>query len=555
MTKRTNGYQTLKNALLYTCQSGALDILEKCPIGASWKQVGPIAFDQSVPLAVGKQWTQVFMGRMEHHGAIAVKQILYSPKHKEHFQRELSILKKLASHSNIVQFFHAEIDADKLYIALELCSYTLQDCVQRESYPIPGIEILKQATKGLRFLHDNNIIHRDLKPSNILLKVELNVYTLVKLSDFDMSKILEDSIQITSQVVGSPGYAAPEILKYKEASVNVKYARLQRYSQSQDVDVVVSILFNRTLMTNFVVLFYFVFLLQKVTPALDIFSLGCIFYYVLTGGEHPFGTIIERDNNLSKCIHKSSETEYIDDGRIYHTLIHEMIDKDPQNRPRCKQIQENIKLREYNHLLEMHEIALEKAVAELEKDLIQMLSINTPHESGELKRILNGKCALVKKSLKEASVSCEPTRCRFLDERENFRLEQVTNKYMLVNKTNLDLKSSSELEIKICCQEYQIMLKQLHPTTSSAQELLQLHRNLSGSVLKNVRQRYELKSEEFCRRLIEAVQKKMEDEFDLVRSSLEFDSRTHEDTTYESLTGIEGNRNSMTVNTCLTGSM
>lgn len=37
---------------------------------------------------------------------------------------------------------------------------------------------------------------------------------------------------------------------------------------------------------------------RKLTRSIDIFSLGCIFYFVLTGGDHPFGVKYEREINI-----------------------------------------------------------------------------------------------------------------------------------------------------------------------------------------------------------------------------------------------------------------
>lgn len=34
----------------------------------------------------------------------------------------------------------------------------------------------------------------------------------------------------------------------------------------------------------------------------DIFSAGCVLYYVLSGGDHPFGESFERELNIRKCV-------------------------------------------------------------------------------------------------------------------------------------------------------------------------------------------------------------------------------------------------------------
>ena len=64
---------------------------------------------------------------------------------------------------------------------------------------------------GLEFLHQNNVIFRDLKPENILLDSEGHI----RISDFGLSKILENSRDKAYTLCGTLKYLAPEILKNK----------------------------------------------------------------------------------------------------------------------------------------------------------------------------------------------------------------------------------------------------------------------------------------------------------------------------------------------------
>ena len=74
----------------------------------------------------------------------------------------------------------------------------------------------EQIATALRHIHAANIIHRDLKPENILVFPG----GVLKISDFGISKVLENTIHARS-VVGTPHYLSPEICQgnaYSSAS-------------------------------------------------------------------------------------------------------------------------------------------------------------------------------------------------------------------------------------------------------------------------------------------------------------------------------------------------
>ena len=78
------------------------------------------------------------------------------------------------------------------------------------------LNIMKQVTAGLVFLHSQDKIHRDVKPGNILVTPdeETGHGILVKISDFGTSKTQD--MTMTASIVGTPYFAAPEMFTGNE---------------------------------------------------------------------------------------------------------------------------------------------------------------------------------------------------------------------------------------------------------------------------------------------------------------------------------------------------
>ncbi|KAG6475205.1 probable serine/threonine-protein kinase PBL3 [Zingiber officinale] len=93
---------------------------------------------------------------------------------------------------------------------------------RRGAEPLPWatrIKVAIGAARGLTFLHDaeSQVIYRDFKASNILLDSEFNP----KLSDFGLAKAgpTGDKTHVSTQVIGTHGYAAPEYIATGRLSV------------------------------------------------------------------------------------------------------------------------------------------------------------------------------------------------------------------------------------------------------------------------------------------------------------------------------------------------
>ncbi len=136
----------------------------------------------------------------------------------ERFAREANAATKL-SHPNIVDIYDVGQDGDKHYIVMEyIRGVTLKDLLRRRG-PIPfkeSVWIMKQLSSALMEAHKNGIIHRDIKSQNIMIKDD----GTVKIADFGIA-LAKGISNITSEnsVVGSVHYLAPELSQGEQATM------------------------------------------------------------------------------------------------------------------------------------------------------------------------------------------------------------------------------------------------------------------------------------------------------------------------------------------------
>lgn len=64
---------------------------------------------------------------------------------------------------------------------------------------------------AVKYLHDKNILHRDLKLSNIFISSNGDI----KLGDFGIAKVLNNTDEFAKTIVGTPYYLSPEICQKK----------------------------------------------------------------------------------------------------------------------------------------------------------------------------------------------------------------------------------------------------------------------------------------------------------------------------------------------------
>lgn len=154
-------------------------------------------------------------------------------KYRERFFLEAQSAGRLMDPS-IVAIYDAGMYKDFCYITMEyIDGPTLEKFCRKEDLLSVNsvVEIMFAACKALDFAHKRGVVHRDIKPSNIML----NKAGAVRITDFGIAQIKSE--QTTSKgIIGSPSYMSPE--QVKEGPVEDKS---------------------------------------------DIFSLGCVFYELLTG--------------------------------------------------------------------------------------------------------------------------------------------------------------------------------------------------------------------------------------------------------------------------------
>ncbi|XP_037331207.2 serine/threonine-protein kinase/endoribonuclease IRE1-like isoform X2 [Pungitius pungitius] len=262
-------------------------------------RVGNVTFRPREVLGHGAEGTIVYKGQFDNR-AVAVKRIL--PECFSFADREVQLLRESDEHPNVIRYFCTERDRQFQYIAIELCAASLQEYVERKDFERHGLEpvtLLQQTMSGLAHLHSLNIVHRDLKPHNILVSMP-NAHGRVRamISDFGLCKKLavgRHSFSRRSGVPGTEGWIAPEVL-------------------SEDCK-------------------------DNPTCAVDIFSAGCVFYYVVSQGSHPFGKSLQRQANILLGTYGLDhlQTDKHED-IVARDLIEQMVSMEPHRRPSAESV-------------------------------------------------------------------------------------------------------------------------------------------------------------------------------------------------------------------------
>jgi tRNA A-37 threonylcarbamoyl transferase component Bud32 len=136
------------------------------------------------------------------------------PAFAERFAREARALAKL-SHPHIVAVYDFGLAGELYYFLMEYVDGVNLRQLLREKklQPQEALKIVPQICEALQFAHDEGIVHRDIKPENILLDKKGRV----KIADFGLAKLLGRTgadylLTGSHQVMGTLHYMAPEQL-------------------------------------------------------------------------------------------------------------------------------------------------------------------------------------------------------------------------------------------------------------------------------------------------------------------------------------------------------
>ncbi|RWW78339.1 hypothetical protein BHE74_00013445, partial [Ensete ventricosum] len=150
---------------------------------------------------------------MEYACKSILKRKLTTEEDVEDVRREIQIMHHLSGNPNVISIKEAYEDAVAVHVVMELCAggELFDRIIQKGHYTERKAAELARVIVGVvEACHSMGVMHRDLKPENFLFVNQMEDARL-KTIDFGLSIFFQP--EIFTDVVGSPYYVAPEVLK------------------------------------------------------------------------------------------------------------------------------------------------------------------------------------------------------------------------------------------------------------------------------------------------------------------------------------------------------
>jgi tetratricopeptide (TPR) repeat protein len=168
---------------------------------------------------------------------------------RKRFLREAQSAARL-NHPNIITVFDLGEDAGRVYMAMELLEGTdLRELINSKSVADLGqkIDFMEQVCDGLAYAHAKQVVHRDLKPGNIHVQPSGQV----KIMDFGLARLGASEMTATGTVMGTPNYMSPEQVRGEKAdarsdifSLGAVFYELLTSHKAFDADSIHAVLFQ-----------------------------------------------------------------------------------------------------------------------------------------------------------------------------------------------------------------------------------------------------------------------------------------------------------------------
>ena len=210
-----------------------------------------------------------------------------STPHLKRFRHEAAAAARL-EHAQIVPIYEIGERDGSCYFSMKFVEGgRLDEMAKCEPMsPRRAAELLLKIARTVQFAHEHGILHRDIKPGNILLDKKGEPH----LTDFGLARLIEQESTITNsfEVLGTPSYMPPE-----QAAGHAK----------------------------------------ELTPAADVYSLGAVFYHMLTA-EPPFagGTTYETIRMVLETEPRNPRTRNPKVDVDLATICLKCLEKDPRRR-------------------------------------------------------------------------------------------------------------------------------------------------------------------------------------------------------------------------------